>query len=345
MPAASRPALAGLAVILGCGSPEAPQPTSPGLVADTLASPANLPARALAGGTVLTDGRLALADVAGGTVWLVSTDGTPPATIGSPGSEAGQLLQPIGVAQLGDTIAVVSAGNLRLERFSPTGAFWNSTPIAPDLLAGPMELLPTGQALTATVGRDSSLARLQSLDGTVIQRYGTVLSPISGGVNPGELKAEIRGGGIPGVFRNVALPVATPDGHTWLALHTEGRIERFGPDGARMIQTSLSEAEVAPIREEFFRVNTDPDQPGSLFAYLLVAAGVADDDGAWFLLAGPASQPAVLLRLTNDGAEAERLVVAESRGARLLLRDRAQDIFYLVNQQDGVVVRVRRGGA
>jgi hypothetical protein len=325
-----------------CVAPADLDPTSAGIVADTMASPATLPAQQLAGGAVLPDGRLALADVAAGTVWLLPGDGSPPATLGSQGSEPGQLLQPIGVTVVGDTIVVVSVGNRRVERYSAAGAPWGSSPLAAELFAAPLEVLPSGHVLVSTLGRDSSLARLHAADGTLLQRFGVVLAPTAGELNPGTLKAEIREGRVPEAFRNVALPVPGPGGELWLVLHTEGRIERLAADGTVLTQVTMPVEETTPIREDFFQSNTDPDRPGALFAYILVAAGVADTDGAWFLLAGPATRSAILLRILNDGAIAERLVVAEAPGARLLLRDQARDRFYLVNQQEGLVVRVRR---
>ncbi|MDZ4675461.1 MAG: hypothetical protein SGI84_13475 [Gemmatimonadota bacterium] len=331
----------------GCDSADRPElePTTPGLTVDTLASPAELPAQALSGGTVLPDGRLALADLRAGTVWLVGPVRGAPERLGTSGSGEGQISQPIGVTSFGDTIAVVSAGTARVDLFEHSGLHLGSLPLALALLSGPLELLPSGHALVATFGQDSALAALRTLSGATLTRFGSSLVPADQEIDPTAIKRSIRSGQVPGVFRDVVLPVGAPDGSVWVVMHTEGIIQRYGPDGVLLATATLPAAEVAPVREEFFRANTDPDQPGAIHAYLLTASGVADSAGAWFLLASPPDRSAVLIRIGNDGSIGERLVIAESRGARLLLRDLNRDVFYLVHQEDGVVVRIRRAGA
>lgn len=342
MPSCARPLLAILAV--GCNASAPPEPTTAGLVIDTIASPANLPSQGLAGGAVLPDGRLALADVIAGTVWLVGPDGGAPGQLVLGATAAGRPVQPIGVTAMGDTIAVIEAGNSRVELFASSGAPLGTLELAPELLAGPFELLPTGEALLATYGQDSALATRRSRDGVRLARYGSSTGTPDQGLDPAAIKRAIREGEIPEVFRNVVLPVGAPNGDIWLALHTEGVLQRHAADGRVLATATLPPEELAPLREEFFRANTDPEQPGAVFAYLMAYSGAADDAGAWFLLAQPADRTAVLVRIANDGSLGERLAVAEAPGARLLLRDAARDIFYLVNQQAGVVIRARRSG-
>jgi len=288
---------------------------------------------------------LALADVIANTVWMVRPDGGPPEPVGSRTPGVGQLAQPIGVAAFGDTIAVVSAGTATVEFFSSAGAPLGSIALAPDLLATPFELLPSGLALVTTYGQDSALVTLRRLDGDRVARFGVGLPSANETVDPAAVLREIREGKVPEPFQNMAMPVGAPTGDVWLVRHTEGVFQRHGPDGTVRATAELAAEEVAPIRAEFFRANDAPGQPGAIVAYVIAYSGVADSAGSWFLLAQPANRSAVLLRIANDGTQAERLVVAESRGARLLLRDVQRDIFYLVNQEDGVIVRVRRPGA
>lgn len=347
MPLPSRPRTFSFVLLLGLGACDAPAglpvaETTAGLVADTMAVPATSPFQSLAGGAVLPDGRLALADPLAGRVWLLSGDGSPPASLGSPGTGPGALTQPRGVLVEGDTLSVLSAGSLRLERFTLQGAHLGGSPVATDVVANPFELVAGNLALATTLGRDSSLARMVTLDGAIRQRYGTALAASPENLNPSALKATIRNGDVPEVFRNITLPVAGPGGDVWLVLHTEGKVQRFDAAGALQAEAVLPEAEIQPMREEFFRVNTDDSNPGALQAYLIATAGVADQDGLWLLLAQPPSQPSVLLRFSRDGQVGERLVVREGQGARLLLHDPRGDIFYLVNQESGTVVRVRR---
>lgn len=325
-----------------CSAGEPIAATSAGLQVDTMATPATVPFQALAGGAVLPDGRLALADAAAGQVWLLSPDGGPPAALGQPGSGPGQLRQPRGVTLYGDTIAVLNAGNQRIELYAADGAPLGAREVSPELLTSPLELLPNGQLLTTTLGRDSSLARVIGVEGTILRQYGTVLASSPDDLSPSALQATIRGGEVPEVFRNVVLPIAAPGGGIWLVLHTEGRLQRFSEDGNLAAEAALPPEEVAPMRAEFFRANTDDSNAGRLLAYLIVTAGVADRTGAWFLLAQPSAAASVLLRVGNDGQWGERLVVREAAGARLLLRDDKSGTFYLVNQEEGVVVRVRR---
>jgi len=329
-------------LVAACASREPLASTTAGLQVDTIATTLTVPFQALAGGTILPDGRVALADAAAGQVWLLAPDGGPPATLGQPGSGPGQLNLPRGVALYGDTIAVLNAGNRRIELFGLDGATLGSRDLAPDLLTSPVELLANGQMLSTTLGRDSSLARVVRADGAILQRYGTALASSPDNLNPATLLATIRAGEVPEVFRNVVLPVGAPSGDVWLVLHTEGLIRRFDPSGTMAAEAVLPEEEVAPLRAEFFRANADEANSGRLVAYLIASAGVADATGAWFLLApGPASA-SVLLQIGNDGQMGERLVVKEGAGARLLLRDTASGTFYLINQEAGVVVRVRR---
>lgn len=331
-----------IAALSGCADASAPEATSAGLLVDTIATPTELPAQALSGAAVLADGRLALADIQAGAVWLVTPGMDAPQRLGTPGEGEGQLSQPIGVTTFGDTIAVMSAGTARIDLFESSGRAVGSRPVALELVSRPFELLPSGQALMATFGQDSALVAVRTLSGATVSRFGTVLSPGGQAVDPVAMKQAIRSGEVPAVFRNVVLPVAAPDGSIWMVLHTEGAIHRYAADGALLATATIPEDDVAPLREEFFRANTDPDQPGAIHAYLLAASGVADSGGAWFLLARPADRASVLLRVANDGSLVERLVVAESQGARLLLRDGARDAFYLVHQDEGVIVRVRR---
>ena len=336
-----------LVLLLGQGACDTPPAgpaveTTTGLVADTIAVPATSPFQSLAGGAILPDGRLALADPLAGRVWLLAGDGSPPSSIGSPGTGPGELAQSRGVLVEGDTLSVLSTGSLRLERFTLQGAHLGGAPVATDVVANPFELVAGTMALATTLGRDSSLARLVTLDGTIRQRYGVALAASPDNLNPAALKASIRNGEVPEVFRNITLPVAGPAGDVWLVLHTEGKVQRFDAAGSLQTEALLPEAEIEPMREEFFRANTDDSNPGALQAYLIATAGVADQDGIWLLLAQPASQPSVLLRISRDGQVGERLVVREGKGARLLLHDPRRGAFYLVNQESGTVVRVRR---
>jgi hypothetical protein len=311
-------------------------------VVDTFATAETTPFQRPVDGVALPDGRLALADFQAEQVFLLGVDGALQQTFGTPGSGPGEFRAPRGVFLRGDTLAVLNGGNNRLENFIPGRGYIGSRPLPAGVQYREARLLPGDTAIVATGGGDSALAVQQDPWGKVIARYGRPPVPTTEVWDFGAIRQEILAGRIPDAMRNLATPIVDPAGDLWLVIHTEGRVERYGPRGDLRATLSLPDSEVAPIRAAFFAANAAEKRPGVLRSYFLAFSGVARDHALWLLLARPDSLPATLLWVDSTGAIAERQVVPGAEGARYLISAEGAGGFYAVHPTEGLVFRLRR---
>jgi len=329
-------------LLLAACQPSAASHTDEPFLADTFATAETTPFQRPVDGVALPDGRLALADVQTEQVFLLGMDGVLQQTFGTPGAGPGELRTPRGVVLRGDTLAVLNGGNNRLENFLPGRGYVGSRPLPPGVQYRETRLLPGDTVITATGGADSALAVRQDPGGRMLARYGTPVVPWAEGWDFDAIHAEILSGRIPNEMRNVATPIVDPGGDVWLVLHTEGRVERYGPGGDLRATLRLADDEIAPMRAAFFAANAAEKRPGVLRSYFLAFSGVARDHALWLLLARPDSLPAVLLRVDSTGTLVERQAVPGAEGARYLVSAEGAGGFYAVHPTEGLVFHLHR---
>jgi hypothetical protein len=313
-----------------------------GFVVDTFATIAQVPFERPVEGVSLPGGRLAISDAQADRVFILNADGALDTTLGTPGGGPGELAAPRHLLLHGDTLSVLNSGNVRRELFRLGEGFIATRPLPGLVEAKLAALLPNDSVLIATGGFDSALAVLQDAAGHTLARYGTPVGTASSEWDFDAMRADILAGKIPIPFRNMALPIAGPDGDVWLLQHTEGRLMRFRRSGAKVMDVVLPEADLAPVREAFFAANRAEKRPGVLRSYILSQSGAARAHKLWLLLTLPDTLPPTLLHIDAVGTVLERFRLPGAEGARYLIPTASDDTFFLTHPTEGIVFRIRR---
>jgi hypothetical protein len=145
-------------------------------------------------------------------VQVFAPGGSHLTTQGQPGQGPGEFNRPGSLQSRGDTPLVVDHMNGKVQLLSAQSSFLSSVPIQDGY---PPVLTSNRLVIHPTLGMDSVMAVVRSLEGEEIARLGTPAAPVSRMIRLSELKAEIEAGGIPDVFRNTALPVWDGVGSVW----------------------------------------------------------------------------------------------------------------------------------
>ena len=255
-------------------------------------------------------GRVWIADPQSKRVIAIDSTGRLIITIGDEGDGPGEMRMPASLLA-GDTlIRVVDAQHMRIQDYRPDGTWIADYTVAsPFLGAGAISL--DGRLVLPTLGRDSGLAIVRTLQDTASTGLGPAVTPPPAGFDFAGMKAAIAEGHVPDQFRNQATPAIGSNGSTWLLIQSESEIRRYDAGGRLLWSRALSVPEVEESRREFFRRNAEEKNPTRIYA-LITMSGIREiGPDAWVLMLGEAGRPTILYVLdAGTGVVRGRLRVA-----------------------------------
>jgi hypothetical protein len=321
--------------LLGCIGGDAPATVGPVIVSavDTLIDTQSGSLASVVDMDVAPTGILYLADYQARQILRFDPESGDTLRLGRPGEGPGELDGPWSIRALPHGVMVVDRGNGRIQRLTESGEFLSSAPVSPMVMRSFPFLGADGGLVIGTGGQDSCLAIVFDSTATEVRRVGTpvVVPPVIADFQA--IKSKIREGEVPADLRNEALVAAGPGGGTWIALTTEGEIQRYGPDGALAWITSISEPEMAWSRSEFFRKNAAEDNPARFFSlrYFRDLAVVGEE--LWLLLDTPPDGPGVVVVAEPDGST-RRIEIVGAGSAVSMAVDHARGRLFLYTYDD-----------
>ena len=284
-------------------------------------------------------GSLGVLDAAGRVV-MVSAQ-APPLTVGRAGSGPGEFLDPGSLAIAGDRLYVADVGNLRLQTLTLDGRLQRVARLPGVAVMGKVSIDARGGFLVPTIGLEGVLAQRYDSLGQPAGGFGKPLDSVPRMANPRLTKEQLIGGIVPPLFRNGVLAAAEPDGHVWLVLNGEGRLERFRPDGTRVLSVPLGAREMASVLQEAVDSAraTLLNDAGGTYALRYVFDASFDDGVLWLLLNTTEYGPAVLLAVDSSGRTRRRLKFPDVIGARAFAIDKSNRRAYFAILSGASVVR------
>jgi sugar lactone lactonase YvrE len=275
------------------------------------------------------DGTLFVLDGQAAQVHRISTDGTVLPTLGGLGSGPGELRRPSTLGVKGDTLWIVDAGNGRLQVWTADGRPIRTLPMLPRIGFYMPRLAADGHILASTLGQDSCLAIAYTQAGQELGRFGTPPVDPPSLIDMSELQEEIRGGNVPGFFRNTVIPFETPNGQVWLAMLADGALWRFDSQGNPLGTTVLEEPEMEQILADFFARNQeDAPRPG-VYPLMYIADVQAAGPEVWVLLNRSDEDPGVLVVFSPDGEKLRRVLLPLVRGVKSFAVDPVRQRLFL----------------
>lgn len=330
-----------LLLLLGACSPAGPPVTSDVLlhVSDTLIGQGDTTLAQPSEVSTDDQGRVWLTDWSNSRLAVLDSTGRVLRVIGRDGSGPGEFHFPTAILVHQGRVRVVDSRNGRQQLLNDTGAFMASMPLPPGAMSGNVSLREDGGMLVGLNGADSALARRYSADGTPEAELGRPVAPGAQVWNFGEIKQEIRDGRVPGVLRNLTIPVLAADGSSWLALVAEGEVQRYAPDDSLLWSVTIDEPVFDSIRAEFFDLNNNDSNPARLHSLSYFTGAAAAGQDLW-LLVRRFEAPPLLLVLGSDGAVKRRLRVQGARGINAFALDIPRRRLYLLAYEDATLLRV-----
>jgi hypothetical protein len=308
-------------------------------VADTILGQSDTVLAQPAAVTVDEQGRIYLTDWSNSRLAVLDANGTFLRVIGREGAGPGEFRSPAAVLAREGRIRVVDSRNGRQQILGDTGAFIASTPLPPGAMSGSVSLRRDGGMLVSVNGADSVLARRYGPDGTLEAELGRPVAPGADVWNFADIKKEIGEGRVPGMLRNLTIPVLAPDGSAWLGLMAEGTVERYSPDGSLLWQVTLAEPEFDTILAEFFEANNREPNPARLHSLSYFSAGIPVGQEFW-LLVRRREKPALILVLGPDGTVMRRIRIPVALGINDFALDVPRRRLYLLAFADATLLRV-----
>ncbi|MFN0180507.1 MAG: hypothetical protein ACKVZ0_17035 [Gemmatimonadales bacterium] len=288
-------------------------------------------------------GRLFVLDYGDSSILLLNDSATGvERRIGRAGSAPGELKWPIGLVVIGDTIVTANTANGRLERYTVGGQVLPSRPVPVALTQGRVSLAGDGGFTLPVNGEGGALAVLYSADGRPTRRIGFPIVEAGASYHAGAFHDAALRGEVPAYYRNAALVAHGLDSTVWLALTTEGRIQRFGPLAqAPIAELTVNDPTFAAIKAAYTRRNRE-DSTGRRYHPLLLFADLkVEATRLWVLLNEPDAYGAVVLRIDSEGRVKRRLTInGVSRAWRLAVRTSTREL-YLTSADNASLFRVR----
>ena len=329
-----------LLLLEACGGTESlPEMDVSLRVRDTVVSQADTVLAQPSAVTLDEAGRIYLTDWTSSRLAVLDTDGTFLRTIGREGAGPGEFRSPTTVLPLHGRVRVVDSRNGRQQLLSDTGTFIESTPLPPGAMSGNVSLREDGGMLVGLNGADSALARRYAPDGAPEADLGRPVAPGADVWDFGEIKREIREGRVPGVLRNLTIPILAPDGSAWLGLMAEGIVERYSPEDSLLWQVTLTEPEFDTIRTEFFEVNNSDSNPARLHSLRFFTEAIPVGGDLW-LLVRRQEKSALILVLGPDGSIRHRVSIPDAIGINDFALDAPRRRLYLLAWADATLLRV-----
>lgn len=290
---------------------------------------------------VTTDdqGRIWLTDWSNSRFAILDSTGHLLRIIGRDGSGPGEFHYPTAILPRDGRVRVVDARNGRQQLLDDSGTFISSMPLPPEAMSGNVSLHGDGGMLVSLNGADSALARRYAADGEPEAELGHPVAPGAQVWNFSEIKQEIRDGRVPGVLRNLTIPVLAPDGSSWLALVAEGEVQHYAPDDSLLWSVTIDEPVFDTIRAEFFDLNNNDSNPGRLHSLSYFSEAFAVGNDLW-LLVRRQEHPATILVLDQTGSVKYRIHVPDAVGISGMALDAPRRRLYLLAWADATLLRV-----
>jgi hypothetical protein len=336
------------AALLAGGWDTAPAP-APGAEIEVPAAPEVLVTTesALIGGladmAVAPDGRVFLLDFQARRVHVLGPAGGQVRAIGRAGEGPGELQRPQALYLRGDSILVADQGTGRYEIFTLEGAPAASRQI-PDCARGPgpPAVGADGTEVRVTLGFIPALAVICSAGGEEVAQIRELLAPGQAMVNMVELREQILEGEVPGLLLNAATAVVGRDGSVWLTIAAAARVERYAPDGERLLQITLTEPEFPAVRAAWIERAAEMETPGIPgLNYLLRAREVAGD--LWILTHTGGEAGAKIVVISPEEEVERRLRFTRVEGASNFAVDEEGGRIYFYLSDTAEVVGVELG--
>ena len=315
---------------------EAVADTGPASV-DTLITTASAVLGRVSDLTVGPDGSVYVVDQLSNAVHVLDPAGQLARTFGREGAGPGELNRPSGILFVGDTLAVVETGNLRLQLFTADGTSLLTRPLPGS--AGPLAVSPIGRTFAPTLTLDTTLATLRGPDGTERAKVGRMVGTPSRVVQIGASKEQIQRGEVPDTFLNTAYGAWADDGSLWMMVPARATVERFDTTGVRRWELTLEDPSFESVRAEFVSRNAALEGM-RLFPlmYILPNPRPAGDE-LWVLLGQSGQGPAVIQVVNGDGSLGARLEFPEIRDVALFAVDPARGLVYFTTAETAELLR------
>lgn len=291
------------------------------------------------------EGTLAILDYEGRIVVRPPRDSTF-RSLGRPGPGPGEFLRPGAIARFGDHFYVADIGNGRLQTLNLDGRMGRMATLPATAAMGTVTVQPGGGFLVPTLGLYHTLAQRFDSGGALTGSFGTPPDSVPPTFNPRAAKEQLVAGSIPPLFRNNVLALTEPGGAVWLILNGEGRLERFRPDGIRVLSVPLAAPEMSKVRQEVIdRARATLDDARSTYALRYVQDAAFQDGVLWLLLNTTDGGPAVLLAVDAGGQARRRLEFPDVVGARTFAIDAGRRVVYFALPGSAAVVSSALPGA
>ncbi len=289
--------------------------------------------------TLGPDRALYVLDRLSANVVVMSARGVVQRTVGREGSGPGEFKDPTSIQMMSaGGFEVVDRGNNRVQHFDRSGEYLSSRQLPP--LGGyyAVAVSPNGHVAVNTLG-DTTLIAVYDSAGQLLTRFARAPAAMPGGIDMAAVKREVLEGKVPAFFRNTAEPQFAPDGSVWLALITDGKVERWSPEGTRQASLQLAEPEMKEVREAFFERYRDKN-PRGLPGLAFIADLYPTQNACWVLLRVGEDEDAVILRVSNTGTKTGRWVLSGVKDAGLLAVDEDRSAVFLTLSATAEVVEV-----
>jgi hypothetical protein len=284
------------------------------------------------------DGRLFIGDSAAGTIVVLDPASGAHHTLGTPGSGPGQFSDPGGLQFSGDTLWVLDRGNHRVQALDRDGHSLAVRSLPEG--RGTASIGPGGALVVALDGQDGALARRITPDGVAGRPFGKPVVAGVAGDNVASIRTDLAAHKIPADLRNLTLPLATPDGGVWLALATEGRLDRYDARDSLLFTYPLLTPERGAIVADFFEANRGAADSAGYVPLSYVVTGRPVGTEMWLLLRMPRGTGTVILAHELNGPLRRRVLVPQSTGIRSFAVDPARRALYLLDPAEGSLLRV-----
>ena len=249
--------------------------------------------------------------------------------IGEPGKGPGQLLTPLGLQLVGDTLVTLNVGNGRIERFLSEGKSLGSSPAPDGIALGRFVLNPDGGILAPTAGAEGTLLRVLTPSGAVAHTIGQPVVGFNREYDLGAFRQLAAQSKVLPYYANDVLAAMTADSLFWLAFASVPELALYERDGKRRAVVRLPDSAAAPILDEYRRRNQEESQTPRFHPLLYFADVRVVGNMAWALLKSPPDVDARVLVADSSGRVVADLVFAGAKDVWRIAPDLSRGKIYL----------------
>ena len=290
---------------------------------------------------VLTpSGQLAVLEYTPSSIVVVEpSTGALERRIGDPGKGPGQLITPLGLELVGDTLVTLNVGNGRIERFLTDGKSLGSSPAPEGMALGRVALNPDGGILAPTAGADSTLLRVLTPSGAFAFAVGEPRAPFNREYDLGVFRQLAAQSKVPDYYANDVLAAMSPDSLFWLAFASVPEIAAYGRDGKRKVVVRLQDSAAAPILDDYRRRNREESQPPRFHPLLYFADIHVVGNMVWALVRNPPEVDARVIVADASGRVVADLVFAGAKDVWRITPALSDGVIYLSSASSSEIYR------